>query len=222
MPRLWQHRTLLIASTAACAGAVIWVLQRRRRRKHLQVLEEHEPTPSDADAVEDDETLTPRFVGFTPKAGPAEAPTAADPLLASGLRELGILGPSPSRRLVSRTDAASKSSEAAAKDSLDEGLRNLGMLPDAVDPARKSVAVGSRDTHHFEHGVQDDGNEADEVVVVERVSPEEEERRYFANLGLSNDLFGDLPPPAASAQAAAAGADGDTRRRQRKVVGYES
>merc|ERR1711971_202952 len=77
---------------------------------------------------------------------------------------------------------------------LDAGLMALGMLsaPVAQDD-RKSIRQPV--PRKFEDGV--DG--ADETVVVERVSPEEEERRYFAMINGGQDLFSDLPAPDPSA-----------------------
>merc|ERR1711890_200691 len=60
---------------------------------------------------------------------------------------------------------------------LDAGLRALGMLSASTNSNTQSPAASLplRPQRNFEEGVEG----ADDVVVVERVSPEEEERRYF-------------------------------------------
>mmetsp|Transcript_65246 Transcript_65246/g.121639 ORF Transcript_65246/g.121639 Transcript_65246/m.121639 type:complete len:188 (+) Transcript_65246:74-637(+) len=76
------------------------------------------------------------------------------------------------------------------------GLRALGMLS-ASGEMRTGVAqvveTGTQ-KHHHDHGdTEVDGVDADETIVIQRVSPEEEERRYFANMG-GFDMFGDSMP----------------------------
>lgn len=62
---------------------------------------------------------------------------------------------------------------------LDEGLLALGLLSQScVQDSRHAVANGQRARSH---PVQENA-EVDETVEVHRVSPEEEERRYFANM----------------------------------------
>merc|ERR1712094_60180 len=73
----------------------------------------------------------------------------------------------------------------------DEGLRALGLLSSPANVQglvpKPSVAPASRRNL--------DDVDADDTIVVERVSAQEEERRYFAALGTCDDLFGELPAP---------------------------
>ncbi|CAK0842320.1 unnamed protein product [Prorocentrum cordatum] len=127
----------------------------------------------------------------------AETPTAAP--------EPPAIGPD---------QAAPGSGDGADDHALDEGLRALGML----SGASLSVAALDRPARAgapalpYDEGV--DG--ADDYVVVNRVSPEEEERRYFANLSGGADPFGGLPAPAEE-ETVPSGV-----RPRRPVVAYDS
>eukprot|EP00747_Dinoflagellata_sp_TGD_P180036 gnl/TRDRNA2_/TRDRNA2_31832_c0_seq1.p1 gnl/TRDRNA2_/TRDRNA2_31832_c0~~gnl/TRDRNA2_/TRDRNA2_31832_c0_seq1.p1 ORF type:complete len:121 (+),score=18.96 gnl/TRDRNA2_/TRDRNA2_31832_c0_seq1:146-508(+) len=84
------------------------------------------------------------------------------------------------------TESMTNSAKPAWDLLLDDGLRRLGMLPEPIILTQSSQAP-SADTNGLVH------EDADCVIVVERVLPEEEERRYFENLGrgYADDLVGD-------------------------------
>lgn len=96
---------------------------------------------------------------------------------------------------------------------LDEGLQALGMLssPGSANDARvqqhrfvRESRAAANARPYLEEGVED----ADDIVIVERVSPEEEERRYFANMA-GGDLFDGIAQP-------------DEPERRRAVINYET
>merc|ERR1712099_168502 len=98
---------------------------------------------------------------------------------------------------------------------LDDGLWALGMGtgPVAKDKPRPQSS-GAPTLHRPYLGDGVDG--ADEVVVIERVSPEEEERRYFANLAGGDDLFAGISSADAPDPTNISGA-----QRQKPKVAYE-
>uniref|UniRef100_A0A7S4QA94 Uncharacterized protein n=1 Tax=Alexandrium monilatum TaxID=311494 RepID=A0A7S4QA94_9DINO len=131
---------------------------------------------------------TPRALPDPPSAGPAEAPP-------------------PTAQ--SEHDAL-----------LDEGLRALGMMsgPVADREDRQLPMQAPASQRHSHHPYIEGGDdEADETVVVERVSPEEERRRYFANLG-GDDLFAGIDAPAGEVDYLPAE---EKRSVRRPVVAYE-
>merc|ERR1712217_35136 len=97
---------------------------------------------------------------------------------------------------------------------LDEGLFALGMSAGPIAqsrPAQKRSANASRAYRPYEEeGVEG----ADDVVIIERVSPEEEERRYFANLAGGDDLFAGIAAPGDATNQSAG--------RQKPTVAYET
>eukprot|EP00929_Paragymnodinium_shiwhaense_P017413 TRINITY_DN12666_c0_g1_i2.p1 TRINITY_DN12666_c0_g1~~TRINITY_DN12666_c0_g1_i2.p1 ORF type:complete len:171 (+),score=58.94 TRINITY_DN12666_c0_g1_i2:60-572(+) len=119
------------------------------------------------------------------------------------------------------TPTAAKTEEELEADAqaLEDGLRAMGMSSAPMDPA--AAAAASAAAARRAQAVADrvgnvDDVDADDMVIIERVSPEEEERRYFANMA-GGDIFGmglgDFEAAAAPEAAAPAKA--------RPVVGYE-
>uniref|UniRef100_A0A7S4QBR9 Uncharacterized protein n=1 Tax=Alexandrium monilatum TaxID=311494 RepID=A0A7S4QBR9_9DINO len=131
---------------------------------------------------------TPRALPDPPSAGPAEAPPPT---------------------AESEHDAL-----------LDEGLRALGMVSGPVMDREDhhlpmQASASQRHSHH--PYIEGGDDEVDETVVVERVSPEEERRRYFANLG-GDDLFAGIDAPAGEVDYLLAE---EKRYVRRPVVAYE-
>eukprot|EP00811_Abedinium_folium_P012848 NODE_21933_length_730_cov_2.298507.p1 GENE.NODE_21933_length_730_cov_2.298507~~NODE_21933_length_730_cov_2.298507.p1 ORF type:complete len:194 (-),score=55.82 NODE_21933_length_730_cov_2.298507:62-643(-) len=105
---------------------------------------------------------------------------------------------------------------------LDDALFALGMTCGPVagrEAALRHVAAPPREPQH--------PSEAEDVVYIQRVSAEEEERRYFANMaGGAGDIFGggdDDTDRDGRGGAAAAGpcGCGSSSERARPVIGYE-
>eukprot|EP00928_Gymnodinium_smaydae_P078839 TRINITY_DN62903_c0_g1_i1.p1 TRINITY_DN62903_c0_g1~~TRINITY_DN62903_c0_g1_i1.p1 ORF type:complete len:274 (+),score=66.30 TRINITY_DN62903_c0_g1_i1:66-824(+) len=145
-----------------------------------------------------DSEATPTAAAEPPSAGPEDDHLAADPFGGAGSR-----------------------------DELDDGLRALGMLSGPLDSHRAAAAAAAATSRARQrpepsaaaryHAQQDGVDGAEEVFVMDRVSPEEEERRYFANLCGGDDLFGGLDAP--PAEAAAGGAK--RAPAARPVIAYE-
>eukprot|EP00927_Polykrikos_kofoidii_P021011 TRINITY_DN20038_c0_g1_i1.p1 TRINITY_DN20038_c0_g1~~TRINITY_DN20038_c0_g1_i1.p1 ORF type:complete len:240 (-),score=46.53 TRINITY_DN20038_c0_g1_i1:108-755(-) len=176
-----RRRVCLVAAFAAAGiGTAIAVLIMRRRlsRRRRSCLSSGEQVAAhsgrsscESSADSDSDSGTPTTKADPPSSGPRRLPHSCvagkeraprDQLLDDGLRALGMLsGPTD-------LSAAEKAAEAAA-------IR-----------ARSSEAARH---HAVQTSTEIEGEEADDTIVVERVSPEEEERRYFANLG-GGDMFG--------------------------------
>eukprot|EP00450_Noctiluca_scintillans_P039583 CAMPEP_0194478936 /NCGR_PEP_ID=MMETSP0253-20130528/2221_1 /TAXON_ID=2966 /ORGANISM="Noctiluca scintillans" /LENGTH=160 /DNA_ID=CAMNT_0039318097 /DNA_START=29 /DNA_END=508 /DNA_ORIENTATION=- len=76
---------------------------------------------------------------------------------------------------------------------LDAGLEALGMLtgPVQMEPTPRPLPLA--DELPLPETLAEATMEADETIVVTRVSPEEEERRYFASMAGGGDLFDSSP-----------------------------
>lgn len=107
-------------------------------------------------------------------------------------------------------------------DLLDDGLRELGMLScvgravkcaEQSSPSRSNRFSSAMAKNSFEEGIEN----ADDVAVIERVTPEEEERRYWANISGANP-FGGLGAPLPLS--------GEAPEKQNKIrrpqIGYQS
>mmetsp|Transcript_137180 Transcript_137180/g.438680 ORF Transcript_137180/g.438680 Transcript_137180/m.438680 type:complete len:275 (+) Transcript_137180:2-826(+) len=211
--------TLAIAAAAAVAIRHRWALRQRRASE------------SDAGSTSGSGAATPTMGAEPPAAGPERAPAVAaggprkqDPLLEEGLRALGMLSgsdggggsasatPAPARRPPSAVATTAAAAPAPARRPPAAVATTAGAAASAA-AAAKAVRQRSQATalaatmHSFEEGI--DG--ADDTVVIERVSQEEEERRYFANLG-GADCFAGLDAPEPEAAPAA---------RRAPVVGYD-
>jgi len=200
-------------------AVVVVALHRRRLKAAEQAWQADSPASSGA--------CTPTAAAEPPRAGPEDTGFVDMPpeqLDLENLENLEVLSGEHHRAPV----GGEMSPEEQAV--LDEGLMALGMLSRpgqavsaagghqrqgaALDPseypdAQRHVAprpVADPSRPYLEEGV--DG--ADECFVMERVSPEEEERRYFANLsgGGGFDLFDGIAEPQAAPK-------------RRPVVGYE-
>merc|ERR1712087_735164 len=115
--------------------------------------------------------------------------------------------------LIARDNATVQSSSDPL---LDQGLASLGWTsgPIAKDKPRSTYKKApAQNKPYLEDGVEG----ADDVVVIERVSPEEEERRYFANLNGGDDLFAGLASPEVDEVPKTSGA-----QRPKPKVGYEA
>jgi len=75
---------------------------------------------------------------------------------------------------------------------LEAGLRALGMLS---SPARIGLEADRFRFAKLAPARHTDDEGYVDTIIVKRVSPEEEERRYFVNLAGGDDLFGGLPMP---------------------------
>lgn len=181
----WARASTIVALAALGVAAITatvaaWAAHRRRRARGF----------GGDQALEDEDVAssgaaTPTGLGDPPRAGPEE---------------------------VGAEYLAAEEQRAERHAALDEGLRALGMLsssgPAAANGAagrqRPHVARGANAQPYLEDGVEG----AEDTFVVERVSQEEEERRYFANMAGGFDLFDGI-------------AEAEQPQRRRPVVAYE-
>lgn len=181
----WTRTSTIVALTALAAAAITatvaaWAARRRRRARGLGGDEALETD----DAASSGAATPTGGLGDRPQAGPGE---------------------------VGAEYLAAEEQRAERQAALDEGLRALGMLPSvghttdgAAERQRQPRAGGAHAYAHPEGDVEG----AEDYVVVERVSQEEEERRYFANMTGGSDLFGGVE-------------EADPPQRRRPVIAYD-